>query len=315
MQSGGGSVRPAGVELNDPGIIDRIICALQCIWVVRIGYQKTAAAGNRDGRRRAELAIIAARWVVGNDRDRCVEALCLGVPGGLFDGEPETWRNNRGVYCDSGAIVDGITVLIFMHCEKRHKRRILGVIRRNQKLAVGCQRHFVHARFERATRAAGSYDFALVKIDHFERAVAVAHIKTLAVRDDAIRSGTIVVHGGSSFVKFNSDKAADRLLEYIVLSIDDVDTTVGTISEVVLLAFWVDPADVERLEWIARDRNYGQTFSLRCSRCSGALTLGDCGNSCANQQGSQPYSYSQGCTRQTASRHWCGANGHIFLRW
>src|ERR1700676_2903508 len=96
MQPDGGAVRSAGIERDHPGVFDRIVGAFYRIWVVWIGHQQTAAAGNGG----CELAVIATRWIFGDDRNRCVEALRLGIPGGLFDREPESTRNHGGVYCD-----------------------------------------------------------------------------------------------------------------------------------------------------------------------------------------------------------------------
>src|SRR6266849_131398 len=101
MQSDSGPVRPAVVELDDPGVFDRIVEAFRDVWVVWIGHQQTAAAGNGAG----ELTVIATRFrrVVGDGRDRCVETRCLGIPRGLLDREPGSTRNHQGIYLDLGA--------------------------------------------------------------------------------------------------------------------------------------------------------------------------------------------------------------------
>src|SRR6266581_441034 len=96
MQSDGGAVRSAGVELDNPGVFDRIVGAFYRIWRVWIGHQQTAAAGNEAGA--GELAVIATQRVVGDGRDRCVEALRLGIPGGLLDPQARVKRQDRGVY-------------------------------------------------------------------------------------------------------------------------------------------------------------------------------------------------------------------------
>src|SRR5438445_13533943 len=94
MRSEGGAVRPAGVELDDPGVFDRIVGAFYRIGRIWIGHQQTAAAGSGA----CELAVIATRRVVGDDRDRCVEALRLRIPGGLLNPQAKPSRPDRGVY-------------------------------------------------------------------------------------------------------------------------------------------------------------------------------------------------------------------------
>ena len=88
MYSDGGAVRSARVERDDSGVLDRIVRALHRSWRVWIGNQQTAAAGNGS----AELAVIATRGVIGNNRDRGVEALRLGIPGGLLDPQAKARR-------------------------------------------------------------------------------------------------------------------------------------------------------------------------------------------------------------------------------
>src|SRR5712691_10976732 len=96
MPSDRGAVRSAGVELDDPRVFDRIVGACYRSWRVWIGHQQTAAA--RNGAGAGELAVIATRRVVGDGWDRCVEALRLGIPGGLLDPQAKANRQDLGVY-------------------------------------------------------------------------------------------------------------------------------------------------------------------------------------------------------------------------
>src|ERR1700740_1848974 len=99
----------------------------------------------------------------------------------------------------------------------------------------------------------------------------------------------IFVPGGTGCVQFNPDEPADRLLEGFVLGIDDVDTLVGAIGEVILGAIRIYPADVKRLERIPRYRNCRQALGLSCRWCAWALTLCHRGDGIPNQQSGKPH--------------------------
>src|SRR6266853_2042440 len=99
----------------------------------------------------------------------------------------------------------------------------------------------------------------------------------------------VVIHGAIR-VELNADETSDRRFEGEGLGIDDVDTEVGTIGEVVLGAFRIDPADVERPErTTGHYRDCLAELSLNCGR----WTLCACGHRGANQQCRKPRCASQ----------------------
>src|ERR1700694_3196707 len=144
MRSDGGAVRSAGVELDDPGVFDRIVGAFYRIWRVWIGHQQTAAAGNEAWA--GELAVVATQRVFGDGRDRCVEALRLGIPGGLFDPQAKSRRQYRRVYRSLFDHENIAWSLIAIRRKERHKRRIVGVVRGQQQCAVRREVHFINPK-------------------------------------------------------------------------------------------------------------------------------------------------------------------------
>src|SRR5713226_2274079 len=142
MWSDGCAIRSAGVELDDPGVFNRIVGACYRSWRVWIGHQQTTTA--RWGAGDNGLTVIATRRVVGDGRDRCVEALRLGILGGLLDPQAKANRQDLGVYRSLEDHEDIAFVFIAIRRKERHKRRIVGVVRRQQQLAVRGEIHLIN---------------------------------------------------------------------------------------------------------------------------------------------------------------------------
>src|SRR5262245_56375044 len=75
-----GTIRSTGVERNDAGLRNWIEETLHCLRISWIGHQQASVASHNFGRGRVG---VASRWVIGDPRDRSVEALGLGIPGRL----------------------------------------------------------------------------------------------------------------------------------------------------------------------------------------------------------------------------------------
>src|SRR5258708_21618197 len=192
----GGAVRSAGRERNDALACRQIKQAQPRDGIIRIGYQQAAAA-RRLG---SILAVVAARWIVFDDRDRGIETLGLGIPGRLLDRQAESRREDRRVHRNSGddeRIADGAVAI---GGKQRPKRRVLSVVGAKQQLTVPGNIHLVEpSRAAGADRLLDGARRRRVKVDHLERAVAVAGIEPSAVRDHTVWPGVIVVNGGAGF--------------------------------------------------------------------------------------------------------------------
>ncbi len=161
--------------------------------------------------------------------------------------------------------------------QRREGQRLGGVVHGQQQFAVRRQRHFVKPIV--IGDAAGDRLFVSrrvgrVKIEHLERTVAVTGIEPPAVRSDAIGAGLIVVYcyytRSIGWVEYNASEKtlADGPLEGQGAGIDDVDTPVRAIAQIVFGAMRIDPADVVRLQWFTRDLDCSQAFGLGVGRRS-----------------------------------------------
>ena len=101
-----------------------------------------------------------------------------------------------------------------------------------------------------------------VEIEHLERAVAVTGIEPPAMGNDAVGAGLIVVHSSAGCVEHDAHETAEPPLEGEVVGVDDIDAGVRAISEVVLGAVRIDPADVVRPQRVAGDLDRGPALGL-----------------------------------------------------
>src|SRR6266853_2467439 len=170
MRSDRGSVWSALGELYDAAL-DRVEQAIGCLNVGRVDHQQPALAKSR-------ATESAACRIVGNLWDRHVEALVFGIPRWLLDRQALARRDDCVVNKD--LVGDGrrIEVPVAVRGEQCPKRRVLGVVRDEQYLAVRRQRHFVDPRGS----ASGDLGFGgggrgRIQIDYVKRAVAVAGIE------------------------------------------------------------------------------------------------------------------------------------------
>ncbi len=188
----GPTVIPFGLqadERNDTGV---------CVWVKctqhgrrfgkrrRVDHQHPAVASYRAGK----LAVVAARRVVGDDRDRVIEPLGLRLPRRLLQRQPKASRYDRGIDGNLGDNADVADPGIAVGGEQCGEGRVFRVVGGKQQFAVGGQRHFVDAG-----RAAGrnclsrrNIGARRIQVKHLERAVAVAAVDPPAVRGNAIGS-------------------------------------------------------------------------------------------------------------------------------
>src|SRR5215472_2103651 len=84
------------------------------------------------------------------------------------------------------------------------------------------------------------------------------------MRHDSVWTGDIVVNGAVR-VESNADETTDGPLEPEVIGGDNVNPGIRTISQIVFRAIRIDPADIERTQRMARNRNGCQAPGL-CRR-------------------------------------------------
>src|SRR5690242_348510 len=266
VHSDGGAIRAAGIERDYAHIFDRIVCSLHYragIELVRISDQKAAAAGNRAG----ELAIIAAWRIVGNDRDRCVEAFRLWIPGGLLKAQAEARRQDQRVHRNFGEYVDVAGPFVAIRSKKSRKWGIVSVVRGQQLLAVRGKGHFVEP--EEATggyHLLGAARWGGIEIDYMQRAIAVSGVKPATVGRNAGGTGPGVVYRRARAVEYDALKGlvqAGGAHEFEVLDVDDVDALGRAVSQIIFGSRGIDEADVERFHLNAGDSDRGQAPGLR----------------------------------------------------
>src|SRR5207244_11434796 len=78
---------------------------------------------------------------------------------------------------------------------------------------------------------------------------------------------------------------SDEPLEREVTGVDDDDGRVRAFGQIVLGAIRIDPADVERPQWVARDLNRGQASSVCIGWCAWAGASSERGAGYCQQHG------------------------------
>src|ERR1700722_16885486 len=78
----------------------------------------------------------------------------------------------------------------------------------------------------------------------------------------------MVVFPGPRSVEHESDESADGSLPLERMGVDDVNSRIGTVAQVILAAIRVDPADIERSKRIAGDENARNAFGFGIGRSS-----------------------------------------------
>src|SRR5579862_2556777 len=72
----------------------------------------------------------------------------------------------------------------------------------------------------------------------------------------------MVVVDGPRSVEHDADESADGSLPLERMGVDDVNSRIGAVAEVILAAIRVDPADIERSQRIAGDEYARDAFGL-----------------------------------------------------
>src|SRR5579871_1997561 len=255
------AIRPARIERNDSGVLDRVIGAFDAGRRMRIGYQQAAAAGNGAG----QLAVVAAGRVVGNDGDRGVEALGFRIPGRLLDSEAKAGGQNRGIDSDLHEWRDGAGSGVAIRRKQRDKRRIIRIIGGDQKLAIRSERHFVDA--EGTTGVEHLLGFAAgsgFEIDDVQRAVPVAGIEPAAMCRNAGGAGRGIIYAAlagehDSLKRLIEPCGAD---EFQQARVDDVDALGGAVTQVVFPSLRIHKADIKGRQPASGDGNRGQALGF-----------------------------------------------------
>src|SRR5258708_6441138 len=73
----------------------------------------------------------------------------------------------------------------------------------------------------------------------------------------------VVVYGCSGSIEHDADEAAEGSLPLELFGVDDVNSGIRAVTQVILRALRIDPADVERPKRIAGDEDARDAFGLR----------------------------------------------------
>ena len=102
-----------------------------------------------------------------------------------------------------------------------------------------------------------------IEVDDLQGAVAVAGIEPPAMGCHTVRPRMVVVDGVRGiWIEHDADESADGSLPLERMGVDDVNSGIGAVAQVILAAIRIDPADIERTQRIARYENAGDTFGL-----------------------------------------------------
>ena len=205
MRSNRGTIRSASMKRNDTGVCGRIE-APRCSPASRdcwIGHEHPTIAGNRAW----SCPLVTSGRVIGDDRDRSVESLGLGIPGRLLDRQAcalrndsivdrnfrimETWLVASSPFARKSVPKGGSSALLAASSSLPSDVKAISSTRVVPPVEMLCLIGLVVGGIE---------------INHLERAVTIAGIEPAAMGRNAVRPGVVVVDG-ARMSELNTDKA------------------------------------------------------------------------------------------------------------
>ena len=155
-----------------------------------------------------------------------------------------------------------MVLVISVRSKQRSKGRILGIVCGEQQVALRRQGHLVDPR-----RAAGGNRLlqrshrGRIEIEDFQGAVSIAPVDPATMGRHAIRSRVVVIDG-SRPVELYADEAAEGSFPLELMGVDDVNSRIRAVTQVILAAVRIDPADIERSQRIAGYKNARDALGL-----------------------------------------------------